>query len=160
MTGQLRQSFGAEFTGAVLVGAFKENPLLNICNALGLPDLSKDPKFCSQPLQFKYRPELQGIFRERFLTNTRAHWLARLEEQDLLCAPVRDFRETLADPQTAENNMILEGPGEGRRVKFVSSPVHMSRVAITLRIPPPRLGQHTEEVLGEVKNKVALGAES
>jgi formyl-CoA transferase len=144
----------------VLVGAFKENPLTNICNALGLSDLSKDPKFCSQPQQFKHRPELQRIFRERFLTNTRAHWLARLEEQDLLCAPVRNFRETLADPQTAENNMILEGPGEGRHVKFIGSPVHMSRAAVTLRIPPPRLGQHTEEVLAEVKDKAALGAQS
>ena len=144
----------------VLVGAFKENPLLNICNALGLPDISQDPKFCNLTQQFKHRAELQGIFRERFRSNTRAHWLARLEEQDLLCAPVRDFRETLADPQTTENNMILEGPGEGQRVKFVGSPVHMSRAAVTLRIAPPRLGQHTEEVLAEVKNKIAMGAES
>ena len=57
---------------------------------------------------------------------------------------------------TAENNMILEGPGEGQRVKFVGSPVHMSRAAVTLRIAPPRLGQHTEEVLAEVKNKIAI----
>jgi crotonobetainyl-CoA:carnitine CoA-transferase CaiB-like acyl-CoA transferase len=123
----------------VLVGAFKENPLLNIC---------------------KHRTELQEIFRARFLTNTQAHWLARLEEQDLLCAPVRDFREALADPQTAENNMILEGPGEGQPVKLVGSPVHLSRAAVTLRIAPPRLGQHTEEVLGELKNKIAMPAES
>jgi crotonobetainyl-CoA:carnitine CoA-transferase CaiB-like acyl-CoA transferase len=36
----------------------------------------------------------------------------------------------------------------------------MSRAAVTLRIPPPRLGQHTEEVLAEVKDKAALGAQS
>ena len=41
------------------------------------------------------------MFRERFQTQPRDHWLARLEEQDLLCAPVRDMREVLADPQTA-----------------------------------------------------------
>jgi crotonobetainyl-CoA:carnitine CoA-transferase CaiB-like acyl-CoA transferase len=144
----------------VLVGAFKENPLLNICNALGLPDLSRDPKFCNLTQQIKHRTELQEIFRARFLTNTQAHWLARLEEQDLLCAPVRDFREALADPQTAENNMILEGPGEGQPVKLVGSPVHLSRAAVTLRIAPPRLGQHTEEVLGELKSKIAMPAES
>ena len=46
------------------------------------------------------------MFRERFATNTREHWLARLEEQDLLCAPVRDLREALVDPQTLHNDMI------------------------------------------------------
>jgi len=134
----------------VMVGAFKENPLRNICAALGLPDLSADPKFASLAAQFQNKPELQGILRKTFLTNTRAHWLGKLEEQDILCAPVRDMREALADPQTTINEMILEGPGEGQRVKLISNPVHLSRAKVTLRIPPPRLGQHTQEVMDEL----------
>jgi crotonobetainyl-CoA:carnitine CoA-transferase CaiB-like acyl-CoA transferase len=134
----------------VMVGAFKENPLRNICAALGLADLSADPKFCNLTEQFKNKPELQGIFRESFLGGTKAHWLAKLEEQDILCAPVRTMREALADPQTSENQMILEGPGEGQALKLISSPVHLSRSPVSLRIPPPRLGQHTEEVTAEV----------
>ena len=43
------------------------------------------------------RPNCSAQFRERFKTNTREHWLTRLEEQDLLCAPVRDMREVLVD---------------------------------------------------------------
>jgi formyl-CoA transferase len=134
----------------VMVGAFKENPLRNICAALGLADLSVDPKFANLTAQFQNKPELQGILRKTFLTNTRAHWLGKLEEQDILCAPVRDMREALADPQTAINEMILEGPGEGQRVKLISNPVHLSRAKVTLRIPPPRLGQHTQEVMDEL----------
>jgi crotonobetainyl-CoA:carnitine CoA-transferase CaiB-like acyl-CoA transferase len=134
----------------VMVGAFKENPLRNICAALGLPDLSADPKFANLTAQFQNKPELQGILRKTFLTNTRAHWLEKLEEQDILCAPVRDMREALADPQTAINEMILEGPGEGQHVKLISNPVHLSRAKVTLRIPPPRLGQHTQEVMDEL----------
>jgi crotonobetainyl-CoA:carnitine CoA-transferase CaiB-like acyl-CoA transferase len=134
----------------VMVGAFKENPLRNICAALGLQDLSADPKFANLAAQFQNKPELQGILRKTFLTNTRAHWLGKLEEQDILCAPVRDMREALADPQTTINEMILEGPGEGQRVKLISNPVHLSRAKVTLRIPPPRLGQHTQEVMDEL----------
>ncbi len=54
------------------------------------------------------------MFSDRFASNTREHWLTRLEEQDLLSAPVRDMREALVDPQTLHNRMILEGEPTGR----------------------------------------------
>ncbi|HXE22280.1 MAG TPA: CoA transferase [Rhodoferax sp.] len=143
--------FQAQDGALVMVGAFKANPLRDICQALGLPDLSADAKFCNLNQQFKHKAELQGLFRERFAGNTRAHWLARLEEQDLLCAPVRDLREALVDPQTLHNQMLMEGPGEGQQVRFVGSPIQMSAAAVTLRRAPPRLGQHTEEILAQAQ---------
>ena len=133
----------------VLVGAFKENPLRDICTALHLDDLSKDPKFCDLNQQFANKPELQGMFRAQFASNTRAYWLARLEEQDLLCAPVRDLREALVDPQTLHNQMLMKGEGEGQPVSFISSPIQMSGAHVELRRAPPRLGQHTDEILAE-----------
>ena len=137
----------------VMVGAFKENPLRNICAALGLDDLSAEPKFANLTEQFNNKPELQGIFRKVFATATKAHWLEKLDEQDILCAPVRTMEEALNDPQTAVNQMILEGPGEGQQLRLVSNPVHLSGATVSLRIPPPRLGQHTEEVMAEVRAK-------
>ena len=139
--------FDTQDGALVLVGAFKANPLQDICTALGLPDLSADPKFCNLDQQFKHKKELQGKFRERFASQPRAHWLARLEQQDLLCAPVRDLREALTDPQTLHNQMLMEGSGEGQTVRFVGSPIQMSAAPVTLRRAPPRLGQHTDEVL-------------
>jgi len=109
--------------------------------------------FCNLTEQFSNKPELQGIFRAAFARGTKAHWLEKLEEQDILCAPVRTMREALDDPQTMVNQMILEGPGEGQQVKLVGNPVHLSRATVSLRIPPPRLGQHTEEVMAEVLAK-------
>lgn len=131
----------------VLVGAFKANPLQDICRALELPDLSQDPRFCNLNQQFRHKAELQALFRQRFAANTRAHWLARLEAQDLLCAPVRELREALADPQTAHNGMLMEGPGEGQPLRFIGSPIQLSAAPVRLQRPPPRLGQHTEEIL-------------
>src|SRR5882757_6975300 len=75
----------ATTTGAlVLVGAFKANPLRDICAALELPDLSLEERFATLDQQFKHKPELQARLRERFACDTREHWLARLEAQDLL----------------------------------------------------------------------------
>jgi formyl-CoA transferase len=139
--------FATQDGALVMVGAFKANPLQDICKALEIDDLSADPRYCNLNQQFKHKPELQRIFRERFAGNTRDHWLTRLEAQDLLCAPVRDLREALVDPQTLHNQMLMEGPGEGQTVRFIASPIQMSQATVSLRYAPPRLGQHTDEIL-------------
>lgn len=139
----------------VLVGAFKANPLRDICAALQIGDLSADPRFCNLNEQFRHKDELQTIFRERFASNTRDFWLERLEEQDLLCAPVRDLREALVDPQTLHNRLIIEGEGEGQPVRFIGSPIELSRAPVGLRRAPPRLGQHTEEILNQLRGTIA-----
>ncbi|WP_028925845.1 CaiB/BaiF CoA transferase family protein [Pseudonocardia acaciae] len=138
--------------GAVcMVGAFKQNPLRDISAALELDeDLSQRPEFATLERQIEHRPELQRIFRERFAGNTTAHWLKRLEDQDLLCAPVRSLAEALADEQTAVNRMLLdmEHPAAGP-VKVLAAPVHLSGTPARVRRVPPRLGEHAEEILTE-----------
>jgi formyl-CoA transferase len=136
----------------VLVGAFKANPLRDICTALGLEDLSLDARYATLKAQFANKAALHAIFHERFASDTREHWLAKLEAQDLLSAPVRDMREALVDPQTLHNAMILEGGSSpGRKLRFIASPIHMSGAKAGLRRDPPKLGQHTEEVLAEAR---------
>ena len=143
----------------VLVGAFKANPLRDICAALELPDLSLDARFVDLDAQFANKAELQRQFRDRFATNTRAHWLQRLEAQDLLCAPVRDMREVLNDPQTLHNCMILDSQeGDAAAYRFIASPIKMSSACVALRRVPPGLGQHTAEVLAELGTKAAVRA--
>jgi crotonobetainyl-CoA:carnitine CoA-transferase CaiB-like acyl-CoA transferase len=142
----------------VLVGAFKANPLRDICAALELPDLSLEARFANREQQLAHKAELQGRLRERFRTRPRDHWLARLEAEDLLCAPVRDMREVLVDPQTVHNAMVMEGPAAGgTRYRFIASPIGMSAAPVTLKRVPPRLGEHTDEVLAEAAPGAARG---
>jgi formyl-CoA transferase len=144
--------FDTQNGALVLVGAFKANPLRDICAALEIDDLSLDPRFADLQAQFRHKAELHAIFRARFATHTREYWLARLEEQDLLSAPVRDMREALVDPQTLHNEMIIDGgSSSGRPLRFIASPIHMSGAATGLRRAPPRLGEHTDEVLEEAR---------
>lgn len=140
--------FDTTDSALVVVGAFKVNPLRDICTALGIEDLS--PTYPDLASQRANKPYLQGRFREVFATNSTAHWIARLEAQDLLCAPVRPLGEALDDPQTAVNEMLLEfdHPVLGK-LTVVGSPVHLSDAPLALRRAPPRLGEHTEEVIAE-----------
>ncbi len=135
----------------VMVGAFKVNPLQDICAALDLDDLSKKPEFADLEQQKAHRAELQAIFCERFAQESTAHWLARLDEVDILCAPVKSLDEALADPQTAVNNMIVElAPTAGGPVRLVASPIDMSAAPFAVRQPPPQLGEHGDAILAEL----------
>jgi formyl-CoA transferase len=139
--------------GAVcMVGAFKENPLRDISKALGFDeDLSTRPGFDTLEGQFEHRPELQAMFRDRFAQDSTDHWVARLEEQDILCAPVRRLEEALADPQTEVNNMVVEmqHPHAGT-VKVLNAPIRLSATPNDTRRPAPMLGEHNDEVLREL----------
>lgn len=134
----------------VVVGAFKQNPLREISLAIGLPDLSADPRFATFALSMQNRTTLHDLLRAHFRTNTTAHWIAALETHDLLCAPVRGIAEALADPQTEINGMVLRAPMEGGDVLgVVGSPVHLSDDGFALRFPPPRVGAHADDILAE-----------
>ena len=147
LSGVFRTQDGA----LVLVGAFKTDPVGDIGKALDLPGLGADPRFATHELRIENKKILQSILREQFGSNTTKYWLARLEEQDLLCAPVMTLAEMLADPQIAINGMILEGQGEVEPLRVMGSPIHMGDAPVSIRLPPPRLGKHTEEIKMKLK---------
>jgi len=147
LTGVFETSDGA----VVVVGAFKPNPLRDICAALDIADLSPDPRFATLQSQFRHKSELHAMFRARYKTRTTAYWLERLEAQDLLCAPVRNLREALMDPQTLHNEMVIEGSEGDLKMQLVGSPIRMTGAPVGMRRPPPRLGEHTDEVLAEAR---------
>lgn len=141
--------FDTQDGAIVIVGAFKVNPLQDICTALGIDDLS--PQYPTLGDQRANKPFLQETFRTVIATNTSAHWLERLEAVDLLCAPVRSLGEALADPQTRINGMLcdIDHPVLGD-VTVIGSPVHLSAAPMLVRHLPPKLGEHTDEVLREL----------
>jgi crotonobetainyl-CoA:carnitine CoA-transferase CaiB-like acyl-CoA transferase len=146
----LSGAFATSDGALVMVGAFKTNPLQEICAALDLEDLSADPRYDSAPKQAEQRSVLQAIFRERFAGNTTTHWIARLEARDLLCAPVRSLAEALADPQTVVNQMVAEASVGNQAVRLVASPIDLSAAPFAIRRLPPTLGEHGEGILAEL----------
>ncbi|NKJ40061.1 CoA transferase [Rhizobium sp. SG570] len=147
LTGVFETTDGA----IVMVGAFKPNPLRDICEALEIEDLSQYPHYKDFDAQMARRPELQAIFRDNFAKNSTAHWIERLEGVDILCAPVRSLPEALKDEQTVINKMILEaGETAAGPIRLIGSPIDMSSAQVTVRIAPPRLGQHNDEILASL----------
>jgi crotonobetainyl-CoA:carnitine CoA-transferase CaiB-like acyl-CoA transferase len=152
--------FETSDSALVMVGAFKANPLKDIGTALGIEGIENDARFASHDLQVENKTALHDQFRARFKANTTAYWLGKLEEQDLLCAPVMTLAQALADEQTAVNGMILETEGEVETVRVVGSPIHLSDAPVSIRIAPARLGQHSDDVRAEMVARRAETAAS
>jgi len=135
----------------VMVGAFKPNPLQDICRALGIDDLSADPRYATHEAQVAHRDDLQQRWRQEFGRRTTKQVVDALEAVDILCAAVNDIEAALNDPQVANNQMVLEmrhpelGP-----IRTVGIPVKLEGTPGSVRRPPPRLGEHTREVLAEL----------
>jgi crotonobetainyl-CoA:carnitine CoA-transferase CaiB-like acyl-CoA transferase len=94
--------------------------------------------------------ELEAVLSARFRTQTRAHWLAALDEKGVPCGPVHDMLEALSDPQTLAREMVVEvehstlGP-----VKTIGLPVKFSETPGKVLSGAPVYGEHTREVLAE-----------
>ena len=143
--------FATSDGAVVMVGGFTTNPLHHISAALQLDeDLSERADFATLDQQFAQKPALQSIFRERFASNTTAHWVARLEGEGVLNAPVHTLEQALDDEQTAANNMIVEvdHPTAGS-VRMLNAPIRLSATPPSVRRSAPRLGEHNVEVLLE-----------
>jgi formyl-CoA transferase len=135
----------------VMVGAFKQNPLQEICRGLGIEDLSADPRYATHDAQVAHRDELQARWRQEFAERTTKQAVDALEAVDILCAPVNSIETALADPQVASNEMIVEmhHPAVGA-IKAVGIPVKLEGTPGSVRRAPPCLGEHTREVLAEL----------
>ena len=132
----------------VLVGAFKPNPLRDICAALDLEDLSQHPDFSTMADQAAHRSRLQSILVEAIGRFESVEVIERLEAQDILCAPVRTLNEALEDPHTEP--MITEIPRPGRApLRSVASPVHLPDTPAAPHRPPPGLGEGAADALAE-----------
>ena len=133
----------------VLAGVFRENPLRDICTLLGLPDLSKDERFNTwEKANYENACELEGILVQILMTKTRHEWIKLLEDHDAICAPLNTYEEAFSDPQVVHNRIDIElnHPRAGK-VRTIGSPIKFSSTPVQYRLPPPMLGEHTDEIL-------------
>lgn len=136
--------------GSLMLTAGNDAQFAALCRVLGQPALAVDPRFATNSARVLHRTALVPAIADILVTATRAHWVARLDEVGVPVAPVNAIDEAFADPQVVARGtrVALDDPELGR-VSTVASPLRFSADAVEYRRPPPRLGEHTREVLGE-----------
>jgi formyl-CoA transferase len=119
-----------------------------LCALLERPELSKDPRFATNPERVKNRPALAAELSPRFAQHSVAHWLAQLDDEGIPAGAVLDVGQALAHPQLQARGMLprFDHPRAGP-LTLVGSPLPGAEAG---QAPPPMLGQHTREVLEQV----------
>ncbi|MGE8679880.1 MAG: CaiB/BaiF CoA transferase family protein [Achromobacter marplatensis] len=143
--------------GHLIVAVGNDSQFRNYCGAIGLPELSADPRFSTNPQRVKNRTELVPLLAERMATGARDHWLAALEGVGVPAGPINTLDQVYEDPHVLARGMKRELPHPAAgRVPMASSPLKFSDSPVEYRRPPPMLGEHTAQVLAE---KLGLSAE-
>jgi crotonobetainyl-CoA:carnitine CoA-transferase CaiB-like acyl-CoA transferase len=114
-------------------------------------DLADDPRFRTNPDRIRHRADLLPLLDAIFRTRPAEAWLEALRAAGVPCGPISTVDQIVRDPQVREREMLVEidHPSAGR-ITVPGLPVKCSGTPGLIRRPPPRLGEHTVEVLGEL----------
>ncbi|RME74373.1 MAG: CoA transferase [Chloroflexi bacterium] len=135
----------------IIVAVGTEKLWSNFCDSLGIEYLKDDPRFACNADRVQHREALMAILQEIFRTRPAEFWLTRLHEAGVPSGPINTVEDALNHPQHRARNFIvqLEHPALGP-VWSLGNPLRLGDTPPTYRLPPPMLGQHTEEVLGSL----------
>jgi formyl-CoA transferase len=122
-----------------------------LCGVIGKRGLVSDERFGLNSERVKNREELISILSPIFLTRTANEWLLLLEKEGIPCGPINTLDKVFSLPQVGAREMVVPMQHkEIRDLRLVGSPLKFSETPVEYRLPPPRLGEHTEEVLKEL----------
>jgi crotonobetainyl-CoA:carnitine CoA-transferase CaiB-like acyl-CoA transferase len=135
----------------LILAVGNDGQFAKFCAVAGHPELAQDPRFALNTNRVRHRAELVPQLQAIMATRTKAVWLSALEAAKVPCGAINTLGEVFADPHIQERGMVSTWAHPIQPdLKLVSSPIKMSLTPVRKDLPPPMLGQHTAEVLGEV----------
>lgn len=148
---QVRDLVFVTADGYITVGVVSDAEWRGLTNALAHPEWLDDARFKTPAGRVKYADARLEMTAEVLTTRTSAEWLARLDAEQVPCAPILRREDLFTDPQIAANNLIVESehPMVGR-MRQPRPAARFEKTPAEIRSPAPRLGEHTEVVLTEL----------
>lgn len=135
--------------GWITVGGWNQVNWRRLVDALGLPELARDPRFRSNADRMEHLGELRELLSARLRTASTETWLRRMDAAAVPAGPVSGMVEALRHPQTVAREMVLSVEQAGEEVETLGMPVKLSETPATVERGAPGSGQHTDEVLRE-----------
>lgn len=137
--------------GYITAGAMSDKEWAGMVRALDKPEWLEDERFRTPAGRMKHADARLEMTAEVMKTRTSAEWLARLDTEQVPCAPALSRHDMLTNEQIVANRLIVESehPHVGR-TRMTRPAARFAETPAELRLPAPMLGEHTEQVLTEV----------
>ena len=144
--------------GAMLLAIGNDGQFSRFCAVAGHPEWASDARFASNTLRVQHRALLVPLLQAVTRTRSTAQWIALLEHQAVPCGPINDLRQAFDDAQVKARGLVVNQPlartfPDGSAIESVASvasPLRLLATPPVVQRPPPALGEHTDEVLGEL----------
>jgi crotonobetainyl-CoA:carnitine CoA-transferase CaiB-like acyl-CoA transferase len=136
----------------IFLAAVSDAQWEKFCDALGFPDLKAEPELATNNQRVQHRPRLLAALRERLQHRPAAELAALMERAGLPYAPIRRPEDLYEDEHLLATGGLADvrlpdGPRAGETVKTTLLPFTLAGERLGVRIDPPRLGEHSRELL-------------
>jgi crotonobetainyl-CoA:carnitine CoA-transferase CaiB-like acyl-CoA transferase len=136
--------------GDIILACGNDNLFNKFCEIGGCQALAKDPRFSTNSKRVENREEITRLLNEVFRKRTTKEWVDALEEAGVPNGPINNLKQVFEEPQVIARGMRIDMPHPtAGTVPLVASPMKFSATPIEPKLPPPTLGQHTDEILRE-----------
>ena len=139
--------------GYFILAVGNDGQFRKFCDFADVPELAEDPRFATNSQRSINREALYALLPEITRKRPRADWLDGLSAIGVPAGPVNSLDQVFSDPQVLCRGMKQSVPypdAAGGKVELIGNPIKFSETPVDYRLPPPRMGQNTEEVLGEL----------
>ena len=137
--------------GIIMIQAGNDVHFIRLCNAIGLAEFPRDPRYASRAKRVENMATLIPAIVEKLQADTLDNWITRLEAAGVMCSPVNNIKEALDNEQVVHRQMVetIRHPIVGD-LAIVRNPIRFSETPVKDYTTPPLLGEHTEEVLADL----------
>ena len=137
--------------GHIIIAVANDGQYQRYCQAIGLPELATDPRYRTVGDRNRNRDALIPVIAERMRTRSRDEWIEILNAVNVPTGPIKTIPEAFDDPQVVHRQMRVQAQrANGQVLPLLASPLRMSETPVAYDRAPPRLGEHTDEVLRTV----------
>jgi len=141
------QSFAAS-DGWFVMAVGNDKQFARLCAVIGNSELAQDSRFALNASRVENRIELINLLKPIISGRTVSEWLTKLEQAEIPCGPINSFEQTFSMPQVEARKMLIQMEHATiGKLPLVGSPLKFSDTPVEYRVPPPRLGEHTDDIL-------------
>jgi formyl-CoA transferase/CoA:oxalate CoA-transferase len=137
--------------GFLVVAVALDSSWKRFCTAVGRPDLIDHPRLGKNAGRISHRDELEPLIEEILAERTAEEWAAIMDQHGVPASPINTLDKVVRLPQTLQQELIVDiRHPDIPELKAQGMAIRLSDTPGSIRLPPPKLGEHTDAILCEL----------